>query len=55
MRSLLVGLSLASAAVIGPPQDTPAVEVRTLKYASHAGTDLMLDLYLPPAPMSCCT
>ena len=30
MRSLLVGLSLASAAVIGPQQDAPAVDVRTL-------------------------
>lgn len=51
MRPLLVGLSLASAAIIGPQQDAPAVEVRTLKYASHAGSDLMLDLYLPPAPI----
>src|SRR4030095_11487896 len=51
MRALLVSLSLASAAVIGPQQDAPAVEVRTLKYASHGGSDLMLDLYLPPAPI----
>jgi hypothetical protein len=35
MRSLLVGLSLASAAVIGPQQDTPALEVRTLKFRHH--------------------
>ena len=49
MRIVLAGLVLA-AAVVSPQQDAPTVEVRTLKYASHGGTDLMLDLYLPPAP-----
>jgi len=50
MRTILGTLLLAAAAVVGPQQDAPTVEVRTLKYASHGGTDLMLDLYLPPAP-----
>lgn len=35
----------------GAVQETKPVEVRTLTYASRAGTDLVLDLYVPPTPV----
>ncbi|HEU4893377.1 MAG TPA: alpha/beta hydrolase [Vicinamibacterales bacterium] len=43
VTAMLVG------AWVGGQQD-PKVEIRTLTYATRDGVDLLLDLYLPPAP-----